>query len=467
MKNFRFQIAVFIFATLAFPAFAVTYKKVDTEICPVDRNTFKRIQEEVRKKNPDAISSLSDCLRFNHKIVFQAAIIDPSQLAKAEEVIRGDENFVFRLLKIHPEILQYTTDDLRKNKAFLERAIYVNRDSLQYADPLILNNILFMQEMIEADSRNYMYASNRVKTLPQIAKTAFQDNGLLLMYAPAEVRRNKDLVKIAIKSNISAFDYVDESLREDADLLKIIGKKPPRLSKYQLEKFLRKTYVKEFEQKNIGLVIDKNKSLYAKKHREINRNYISKWQRITYFDHHGFNETMRLIPADDRNSEKRWKADLKEHPELIKKIERFFKLREVDQDTIDNLYLSYLWKIKNKPLTFALHLYLLRENKDAELGDQYVNVTSLTLIAQKDASGDWRLSVVEVIFDSEILVNVTYEDGHKQYVLQDLYFQKGNKNPWLIFRVEDKFREYFEIYEEQKGNKYQMIYRLDPLKAKK
>ena len=38
---------------------------------------------------------------------------------------------------------------------------------------------------------------------------------------------------------------------------------------------------------------------------------------------------------------------------------------------------------------------------------------------------------------------------------------KVTGDPKIIFKVEDHFKEYFEIFEEQKGGKYQMVYRFD------
>ena len=72
-----------------------------------------------------------------------------------------------------------------------------------------------------------------------------------------------------------------------------------------------------------------------------------------------------------------------------------------------------------------------------------------------------------MIFDSEIKADVAYEDGQKKYILQDLYVEdKADKNPKLLFRVEDKYNEYFEIFAEQKGGKYKMIYHIDPLEVR-
>jgi len=440
------------------------YQEIDLKKCPIDRNAFNSVLNEVKNHNPDAISSLSNCLRHNHKLIFQSCLIDPSQLEKAPNSMRNDENFVFRLAKIHPNILQYSSGEIKKDRAFIERLIYINRDSLQYADPKLLDNLLFMKRMIQADSRNYMFASNRIKSMPEHASIAFRDNGMLLMYAPSDVQNNKELVEIAIKSNVSAFDFASDRLRYDKDLKKIVGAKTLAINKSDLENFLRKKYVRTETKRNLGLTIN-DKTSFHSKNRLINRNYITKWQRTFHFNGRFVDDDIKLITADSRNNAKKWKEDLKKQPALIKKIEKFFLSRQIDQSTIDDLSLTYLWKIKDKPLTLAFHLYLLRDSNDLEFGDLYGNITSLTAIAQKDAKNEWHLSVVEVIFDGELSLDVPYKNGHKKYFLQDLYFvNRFDKNPKLLFRVEDFFTEYFEIFEEQRGGKYQLIYRIDPLK---
>lgn len=463
MKKLALLISFFLIFH-AYPSFA-GFEKLDEKKCPVDKDTIKRVLVEVKNHNPDAVGSLSKCLRTNHKLIFQACLIDPTQLEKASNIFREDENFVFRLLKVHPEILKYASPKLRKDQFFLERATYIDRDALQYADPKVLDNILFMRKMIAIDSRNYMYASPRLKASKEHAARAFKDNGMLLMYAPKSIRADKEMVKIALESNVLAFDFVENNLRNDEELKKIVGSRFDNIDKETLEKYLQKTYLKEDANRNVGFAINEDKTIY-KKHRLINRNYISKWQRIFRFNGEKLQENLYLIDAASRNTQVKWKEDFKDYPTLIKKIEGFFLNRLIDQDTVDSLSTNYLWKVQDKPLTFAFNLYLLRESNDIELGSDYVRITSLTAIAGLDKDNNWHLTVVDVLFDSEINVTVAYENGHKQYVMQDLYFiNKNDKNPKLIFRVEDKFAEYFEIFAPQKGNKYQMIYRIDPLKV--
>jgi hypothetical protein len=110
---------------------------------------------------------------------------------------------------------------------------------------------------------------------------------------------------------------------------------------------------------------------------------------------------------------------------------------------------------------------LLRRSADSELSSSYSSATSLTVIAKQVAKNQWKISVVEALFGNEMKMDVGYENAHKKYFLQDLYVEnKNDKNLKLIFRVEDKFDEYFEIFEEQLGHKYRLTYRINPMKIK-
>lgn len=464
MQKFRFLIAVFFaIASLFFTDSGhALFRSIDQTNCPVDRQTSNYTLDAVTEQDPDAIKSLSNCIKYNHKLLFQACLIDPSQLANADDIFRKDENFIYRLVKVNPEILKYISPELQNDPHFIEEASYLSRDALQYAAPKLLDSRQFMEKMIRYDSKNYIYASTRIKEIHEIAAEAFKDDGLLLMYAPLSIQNNRQLVKTAIKSNVSAFEYAAKDLKHDMELLLLIGKKPEIADKAEIEKFLFKNYVTEEKQRNIGAIIDK-RTKFFKKHRIINRNYITKWQRGFDFNGTYLQDNLHLVTAESRNNPTHWKDDLKKYPDLITKIENFFTRRHVDRNTIDGLSLTYLWKIKNYPTTIAFNLYLLRDSNDAELGPDYVSSTSLTAIAQKDGK-EWHLSIVEVVFDKEIKADVAYEDGQKKYILQDLYItNKADKNPKLLFRVEDKFTEYFEIFEELRGGKYKMIHRIDPL----
>ena len=426
---------------------------------------INRVLLEV-KTNPTAISELPECFKLNRRLIIKTVLIDPNQFKDASPILKKDKNFIRRLLKIDSTILQYVAPHLRKDKIFMEKATYINRDALQYADPRLLDNKLFMKRMIDTDSKNYMYVSNRLRKLPEFSELAFEDDGMLLQYAPEEIKSNKKIVTIAFISNNLSIKFASKKLQKDPDFKikkktqDILSQK--HLSKDYLSRFIDKYYIVEKEQKNLGSMID-NQARFFPDNQLFSRNYIMKWQRSFAPNPLNKRHDIRLMTADSRNYPISWKEDLNKYEGLVEKIEKFFRNHNIDQNTIDNLSTTFLWKIKDEPLTLAFNVYLLRESLDIDLGSTFSNVTSLTAIIQKRKT-KWEMTVIEVIFDSEIETKVNYDNGHKKYILWDLY-TVGEKdlNPKIIFKVEDEFKNYFEIYEEESGGKYESIHHIEPL----
>ncbi len=244
--------------------------------CVIDDEITDKILTEVEKKNPEAISGLRNCFKFDHSLMLKAAAIDPTQFQFAADILQSDENFVYRVTKVSPAALQYASPKLRSNASFMERATYLSRESLRFATPVLTDNKLFMRRMIGIDSLNYKFASERLKELPEFAKLAFSDDGLLLEYAPKSVKEDKDLVRIAFKSNNSAIRFASEKLQQEKEF-QFEVEKISDSEKEALEKFVQKNYVTNAKQKNLLFAIT-NKAKNFPKQKMIDRNYVIKWQ---------------------------------------------------------------------------------------------------------------------------------------------------------------------------------------------
>ncbi len=428
--------------------------------CVVTQELTDLVLSEVAYKNPEAVRGLHNCLKFNHRLILKATIIDPTQFQYAADPLKNDESFIRRIIKVTPEALEYASKELRSNAAFMEETTYVSRDSLKYASPILTDNKLFMRRMITIDPLNYKYASERLKELPEFAKIAFKDDGLLLEFAPEKIKNDIDLVRLATKSNQSAIKFASKELQQKKEF-QLIERKTSAVDADDLEKFLQENYVTKTKDKNLLFSIT-GKAKNFSDHKIIDRNYIVKWRGDLRLVDETVNKELNLIAANSRNYQNPWREDFKKHPEIIKKIENFLNNRDVDKNAIDNLLTTFFWKIKDHPDTFAFNLYLLRNSNDKDFGSGFSNVTSLTAIVQKQ-KGKWEMTVVEVLFDKEIKTEVSYENGHKRYVLWDLYkTNKKDRKPKIIFKVEDRFREYFELFEEQSGGKYKMTHRFTP-----
>lgn len=444
-------------------SFAQEYNQ--TTNCQITSEIREKILSQVKDRNPNAIKNLPNCFKFDRKLIFTATLIDVSQFQYAAQILREDENFVNRLLKVNPIVLKFASPKLRSDQNFMEHATYLNRDALQYADPSLLDNKIFMTKMIIIDSRNYIFASRRLKNNHELAEIAFEDNGILLANAPEEIRSNFKLAKIALKSNSNAIAYVSDNLKKNKTLKKLANNKDSLKNlktEEELAEFLEENYVIKEKRKNIGSIIG-NRAKFFDDNKIVQRNYVTKWQKhLNYENYPYITESLNLISVDSRNYPISWKDDFANYPLLIKKIEKFFLKHNVSQNTIDNLSTTYLWRVKDDPMTLAFNIYLLSESDDADLGPNFADVTSLTAIVKKEKNR-WEMTVIEVVFSSEVRVNIAYENGRKDYVLWDLYkVNKDDKNPKIIFKVNDRFEQYFEIFEEQNGGKYNMIYSITP-----
>lgn len=425
--------------------------------CNPDKELLNEIIYQLQNGGKNMAASLPDCLKKYRPLMLKMAIIKPSEFQFADEGLKKDASFVKRMIEIKPEILSYADHSLKNDPNFMIQAIFINRDALFYASEELLDKKVFIQEMIKIDSRNYIFASERLQKNTEFAASAFSDDGMLIKYAPAEIKSNLNLVLIAVKSDDRSFEFIDEKLKNNAKIKKLLKAKKDPINQEELKRHLSEHYIDESDKKNLSIFIS-NRLKFSKDYQIIDRNYITKW-RQNYKT-----SNLELNAADSRNFHISWKKDFAKFPILIAKIEKFLLSRQIDQKTIDNLSTSYFFKVKTKPQTVLFNLYLLRKGFDRELGSKFSNITSLTAIAQKKGN-EWNLSVVEVIFSNEIPTDISFNGGHKKYIFWDFYFtDKKDKNPKIIYKVEDRFNDYFEIFAEQENQKYRSIYKIDLIK---
>jgi hypothetical protein len=441
---------IIIFLLFSFPSIAA-------DNCVIDDDVRNEILQKISSGQKDVLNKLNHCYSTDKKLILRACLLDFRQFQYASNILKEDESFIYRLIRVSPNILQFVSPDLLKNHSFMKRSTYLYRDALEYADPQILDNKMFMKEMIEIDSRNYMFASERIKGDIEIAAPAFSDNGLLLDSAPNSIRSNKNLVKIAVDSNVLAIKSASKDLQKDKTLLALVKSRSANIVKEDLTQFVKKTYTTREKKSDLGTIFI-NRAKFSEKNKIIDRNYITKWQRKFYVSKDKTEEEVKLISADKRNYPMVWKSDFKNHPELIQKIQGFFLKHNVDQNTIDKLATTFLWKVEEKPLTYVFNLYFLRNSKDNDLGPEFSNITSLTAVAEQQEKS-WKLSVIEVIFDNEVKTDVAYENGHKRHIFWDI--NSTNKNHSIIFKVEDRFQNHFEIFAKQGDGKYGKISQID------
>ena len=449
-------------ATIFFLAIYVLAKNSwAQDYCSNPKKYYGAILNEVAKKNPYVIENLPSCLKQDRNLIFNVLRIDPKQFQNASEILHQDKIFIKRAVKANPEILQYVAPEVRRDLYFMEDAIFINRDALRYCAWSLLDNKLFMKKMVDLDSENYKFASDRLKSMDEFAIPALTDNGALLQYAPPNVKVNKDLVKIAINSDRNALQFANPDIASDPEIIKLAENNNPLPSPEIIEKFLNENYIQKNLRKNLGYFIT-NKGKFSKEKLLIDRNFIVKWGKKYNFDHlektGEIIEEWNLTPIEKRNYGIFWKEDFKKFTGLETKIERFFGTRRINPEIIADLRTTFLWKIKDDPLTLVFNIYSLSPSTDETLSNNFSNVTSLTAITQL-RNNKWQLSVIDVIFNREIKINTLYENGHKKYVMWDIYkIDKKDKDLKLIFKVEDALSDHFEIFQEQQNGKYRRVY---------
>ncbi len=448
------------FATFIIPFIFFSNRLLAQDYCSSPQKYYDVILSEVAKKNPNVIENLPACLKQDRNLIFKVLLIDKSQFQNVSENLHEDKLFIKRVIKADPEILKYVAPEVRSDPYFMEDAIYINRDALRYSSWSLLDNKLFMKKMLDLDSDNYRYASDRIKSLEEFARPALEDNGLLLEFSPPNVKSNKEFVKIAINSDKNAIKFVNPKLALDQELIDLAKDSDPMPSALELENYLHKNYIERHPKKNLGEFIS-NKAKFFKDAQIIDHNFITKWNKSYNLEKvqiGELKEEWRLNPIERRNYANSWIEDFQKYPELINRIQKFFIKRHVLSDAISDLRTTFLWKIKDKPLTLAFNLYGISNATDEILSTNFSNVNSITAIAQFQEK-KWRLSIIDVIFDREIKIDAIYENGHKKYILWDLYkINEKDKNSKLIFKIEDAICDYFQIFKEQPNGRYKIAY---------
>ena len=452
MQNFLIGITI-ILTLITSQSFAQDY-------CQNRQKYYDLILNEVDKKNPRIIDDLPECLKQDRQLIFKAILIDPTQFQNASEALHHDKIFIKRALKANSEILKYCAPEIKADSYFMEDAIYINRDSLKYSSWNLLDNKSFMTKMIDLDAQNYRFASDRLKSMAEFAKIALEDNGAILEFAPPNVKASKEFVKTAIRSNRDSIKFAHPKIANDEEFATLAKNPSPLMPIDELEKFLITNYTSDHSKKNLGKIIVNQGKFFAK-NQIINRNFVVKWNKsfnVEKIQYGELQEQWRLYPVKNRNYNANWRNDLKDYPDLIKKIDRFFGKRKIAKEVIDNLNVTYLWKIKDEPLTIAFNLYDLYPATDISLSTNFSNITSYTAIASL-INEKWQISIVDVIFNREIKIDPLYQNGHKKYIVWDLISQnEKDTDRKILFKVEDMVSDYFEIYQEQLNGKYRPIY---------
>ncbi|MFT6105841.1 MAG: hypothetical protein ACJA0S_000589 [Rickettsiales bacterium] len=446
---------IFIIITLPSQSYSAN-KKITP--CNITIRETAYLLDKAEKGDKVYIRALEICKKSNRELFSKLINIDPYYFKFASKDLKNDEVFISKFVTMNPDILKYTSSKLLGNEHFMTKMTRLFPNALKYSAPELMNKRGFVKNMVRMNPRNFSYASYRLQDDKEIALLALKKSGKMLKFASDRLKDDEEIVIQAIESFNLSIDFSSDRLQKKPKIKKLASQIDYSFIE-KLDNFLKKNYgglgvgpksSRGYHIVNMALYFDKN---------NINYNpYVTKWEQV-YKNGIGTNDIMLDTKSVNDGG---WKVDFDEYPELIKEIEKIFYRSKIDQNTIDALNAVSLWKVSTKPLVLAFNLYLLRKINDPYVGKEASNIILLTAIAKKIDQTDkaWEISIVDVIFDANLKMDVRYPSGHRRYKIWDIYTEDENdKNPKILFKVEDANSEYFELFSKQINNRYASIYK--------
>lgn len=440
--------------------------------CDLSQEEVNFLLKQVQDDNKTAISTLSECKKANRQLFAQIIDTDPSYFEFAASNLRDDEVFISKFVAQNPEILEYISDRLKSDQYFMSKMMRNYPDALKYSSPKLADNKGFMMKTIAINPRNFSYASDRLQDDEEVALLAVKTSGKMLKFASDRLQNNEKVVRQAIESYSLALNFASERLQKDRQMQKLSAKNNYNFLK-NFDTFLKENYggLPVGPEGSRGYSIVNMAKLFPDK-QIVYRPYLTKWERV--YKNGVETDQLRLVAQNPDHSG--WKDDFRDYPQLISEIENIFLINNVDQNTIDSLNTISLWQISDHPRVLVFDLYLLRSIDNKYLKAGFANVTSLTAVAREKVvekrskkrvkkkgeakNRQWEISVIDDVFDSDLAMDLSYKNGHKRYKIWDVYQASDHdKNSKVLFKVEDKNSEYFELFAKQLNDRYATIYR--------
>lgn len=453
MKKF---ISIVIFALSLFLTFADCYSQNQVTACDVSPEETAYLLDQIKIDNKPLIEAMDGCKKANHHLFAKIIGANPDYFQFAADSLKDDEVFISKFVAINPQILKYVSSRLMGDEFFMFKMAKIYPEALKYAAPNLINNKRFITKMMRINPKNFVYASDRLQDDEEIALLAVSNNGKMLKFVSDRLQDNKKVVIQAIKSYSLAINFASEKLQKDSEIKKMLKKTNYNFIA-NLDQFLKENYG------GLGVGPDGSRGYYivnmAKFFPEkqiIYQPYITKWERV----YKNGVETNELKLAAKSTQVVGWRDVFSDYPELIKAVENIFIANQVDENTIDSLNAVSFWIVSDKPKVVAFDLYLLRQIDNKYLSADVANVVSLTAIAKEKKNKKWEVNVVESTFDADLKMSVVYKGGHKRYRIWDIYkANEKDKNPKILFKVEDKDGEYFDLFAKQLNDRYASIYK--------
>lgn len=451
-----------IFSLLAFSSISYTTVSMADEYvmpCELSDNDFEYLLEQVRVNNTPQIRAMEDCNKSNRTLFARIIDINPEYFQYASDYLKDDDVFIGKFAAQNPEILKYISPRLANDRNFMFKMARIYPDAVKYAGEKLTNNKGFMIQVVKNNPINFTYASERLQDNEELALMAVRKNGKMLKFASPRLQNNKQIVAAAIKSYNLAINYASGILQKNHEIQKLAN----QINYKFLENF--DVYLKDnysgigvgpsgsrgYHIVNIAKNFPDNQITYHP--------YITKWEQI--YQNGVATGEIKLVTKS--NNDGGWKADFAAYPELVKEIENIFSAQKLDPNTVEGLNTISLWEVSKKPKVLAFDLYLLRQIDNRYVKANTSNVVALSAIAREtviNGKKKWEINIADAIYDADVKMSVAYENGHRRYKIWDLYtINKKDKNPKVLFKVEDKDGEYFDLYAKQIDGHYASVYK--------
>lgn len=419
-------------------------------ICIISEKEISNLLIKI-KSDQKSILNLTRCQKKN-KILFSILIndFDPRYIKYADQSLKSNPSFFYKFLPLDYKIIKYASSDLKNNKEFVLDSIRINVDILNYISPILLNDKEFAIKLITINPKSYLYLSDQLQTDINLATIALKNDATIFPSIAEDIKNKRGIVKEALISHPYNFNLLNKKYQNE-EWIKDIKILPNIEKNNYFNKYLKSQY--SSIDKGISLSKGYKISNQAKnfsKNRVFSQEYPLKWHQYNSYDN---KEKYKMILSSD--FENGWGDEFNKYPKLIDKIKNYL-IEKIDKSALESLTTISIWEISDKKLVF--NLYGIRDLPDNLSDEEIINVNSFTAIAILDGD-NWQLDIVDAIYDSNIKTDLAYKNGHKRLYIWDLY--KNEDDFSVIFKVEDRYSEYFQIYQDTKYNNYRKFYQIE------
>ena len=427
--------------------------KVDyIESCEIADNSLLSLAQEI-SQNLAKINELEPCIRVNRQLMHQLVSGNYNVFSMIHPQLQQDQIFVQGLLHFNSKILPLVPNKLRNDRDFMSFAVTLDPDALSYCGSNLCSQFSFMEEMIILNPKNYRFGTKNLQENRYLAELAISANPNLILEAPPSIKNNINIVKIALESNPDIALSLDDKIKQNPEIARILsdfrslktsGIKAKNIAIIN-KNYLGKNQIKVGNYKPLTTYSIINQATLFPEAKIINRPFINKWQKESA------KSSLSLKILKDRHNYGKWQKELqekgKENQSLAKDITTLLKQKSMTKKDIDQLKLTQLWQFKiNKDHVVALNLYNFEPESQMASDYGFASINDITIIA-KLTNNHWQISLVDEQINRRSKLDIGFLNGHRHPIIWDLLsYDEEKKDIKILFKIEDRYSQYFEIY---------------------